>query len=690
MKTLKYIFAALVGLTTVSCYNMDITPRNVLGDDVLLNSDAGIRKYLTIVYHDLPIEDFNYYINEGYTVTANSGNKWEGTKNSPSSVSLESVGFFTGQYEDFGYWDFRGDNGPYYRIRNINNFLAELPKYADNFSQTELLAYESEARFLRAFYYFGLVRRYGGVVLMSDMLDPLSDPIEQMIARSTEYESWKFIYDDLKFAMDNGADPKTNQAFASTSRGHRYAAAALMSRAMLYAGTIAKYGHHVLPTGPAVTAGLQGMPADKAVEFFQYVLDAAALVQQGGYALHTGADKEMAFVEVFQNDTVEDIFVKKYGTKFFDGNPTNDVYLMHNYDVLVLPLGSNLSGDIGSTISPTWDLVDLYEHPAIQTDEEEPRPVRFNSREEFWQSPEMEARLRATIYFSGMAEQLSGTVFDIQAGVYLDYPGTVLDGTADTDKSTNEYTGDGTGSSRRLTDDDKTKTANIPGYGEVRLTGEHGSKFGMENRTNTGTVIRKYVSTNPVSRTKLHLSEQTWKVFRYGEVLLNRAEAAYELGLETGNAALKAEAFTYIAELRERAGAKPYAMKANPDDVGMMEMTTYGNGVRSGKGRGYGFSVDENLQFIRDERGRELAFENHRIYDLIRWRVADKEHPEVGGRKPRFMRSYRVLNEDKWIFLPELNYGNGRALTFPVRRYYNQIPGGVKDKNDLIIINDGY
>jgi hypothetical protein len=203
----------------------------------------------------------------------------------------------------------------------------------------------------------------------------------------------------------------------------------------------------------------------------------------------------------------------------------------------------------------------------------------------------------------------------------------------------------------------------------------------MEGRTNTGIVVRKYVSMNSSAR-GLHRSETSWKTIRYAEVLLNRAEAAYELGLETNNAALKTEAFTYIAQIRDRAGAKPYQMKSNPKEIGALA-------VEEG-GRGYDFSVDENLQYIRDERARELALENHRIYDLIRWRVADKEHPQVGGFKPHFLRTYRVLNENKWIFLPELNYGNGRALTFPVRRYYNQIPGGVKDKNDLIILNDGY
>lgn len=46
----------------------------------------------------------------------------------------------------------------------------------------------------------------------------------------------------------------------------------------------------------------------------------------------------------------------------------------------------------------------------------------------------------------------------------------------------------------------------------------------------------------------------------------------------------------------------------------------------------YGFPVDENLQYIRDERARELCFENLRIYDLRRWRVADIDF--MDGKQP--------------------------------------------------------
>ena len=673
MKTFKYLFASvLVGLLGVSCHSLDIMPKNIMTEADLLTSDAGIQKYFAIAYHDLPIEDFNFRLgnpddnDSGYVQKGNIGNYWVAQKGSPTSVAAEASGRAT-SYDGFDYWDFKGTDGPYYRIRQINHFLQTLPSYADSHTADRFNEYLAEARFLRAFYYFALVKFHGGVVLMNEALDPMAAASEQLTqARSTEYDSWKFIYEDLKFAMENGAEK------SETGRMNRYVAAALMTRAMLYAGTIAKYGHYTGISGDATAAGLMGMPQDRAAEFFQYVLDAGKIVQDGGYTLHTGNDKAAAFAEMFITNTAEDIFIKEYGL-VSDGVPQS-TGMMHNWDNMVLPKGTNLAADIGCALDPAWNLVSLYDHPAIV--DENGNPTRFDSPEAFWDSPEMEARARGTIYFSGMTETTSGTVFNFQAGVYTNYTGTAEQGTADVSMSQNEYTGEGNNGRRRV-GDGADKWMMIDGE-NVRLTGLHGTPHagGDEGPTGTGMVIRKYVS-NTTLRSH-YQSKQAWKAFRYGEVLLNRAEAAYELGLETGNADLKAEAFTYIAQLRTRAGASEYVMKDAPEDIGSKL-------VEDG-GKGYPFSVDENLQFIRDERARELAFENHRIFDMMRWRVADLEFQSLAIRA---LMSYKVLDEDKWIFLAEVD-PQGRRVSFDRKNYYRNIPGGARERNKLLIPNDGH
>ena len=112
-----------------------------------------------------------------------------------------------------------------------------------------------------------------------------------------------------------------------------------------------------------------------------------------------------------------------------------------------------------------------------------------------------------------------------------------------------------------------------------------------EGRTTTGYYLRKGVDeTHDLSvRTQ---STQHFVLLRYGEVLLNKAEACYKTSDEDGaNAAIKA--------IRTRVGL-PYTNKS-------------------------GSSLWEA---IRQERRIELAFEDHWYWDLRRWGDAVKDYPE--------------------------------------------------------------
>lgn len=656
MKTYKYfIAAAALGLTVSACYDMELEPKGLIAENVLLNSDNGIKKYLALIYQDCPIEDFNYSemgdekgfatVNQGGWHT---GNKWQALKGSVAQAGGEALGFQnTASYGNgWGYW-------PYDRIRDINNFLVALPDYKDFYTETELNEHLAEARFLRAFYYFGIVKRYGGVPIVTEVLDPKAPTEELQAPRDTEYDCWKFIHDDLEFAMQNGATTKT------PGRANRYAAAALMSRAMIYAGSIAKYGGSTGITGEAVRQGLMGIPEDKAGEFFQYAYDACKFLQDAGFRLHTGADKEKAYTEVFIEDCSadEDIFVKQYAQK--SDNIWN-TSLFHCYDGLILPKGDGLSGTVGAVIHPVWEIVGLFEHPAIA--DADNKPVRFASRDDFWNTDEMEPRCRATFFFSGMTEPISGVKFDIQAGRYSAYPGTVEDGTPEALNT--EYTQ----AYRTIATDKDVSDAN------GKITGLHGVGGGqIEGSSASGVFVRKYVDYNNANaRTDLFMSSQSWKVFRYGEVLCNWAEAAYELGLIKNDESLKREAIDHVNELRDRAGAHRYEYKANPADVGT-EL--------------YGFEVDENLQYIRDERARELCFENHRMYDIRRWRVADAMYTSY---RNHVLFPYYVVADNAYIFLPEVSMNQDRQVTWEKRQYYEQIPDGEIGKNPNLIRNDGY
>lgn len=660
MKKIKYLFvAAALSLTVTSCYDLDLEPRGLIYENGLFISDNGIKKYFALVYQDLPIEDFNYKQNgnaKGYATVNqdgwHKGNKWEAQKGSPAAAAAEASTREPSYGDGWGYW-------PYDRIRDINNFIEAFPAYREYYKEDEYNAYMGEAHFLRAFYYFGIVKRYGGVPIVDKVLDPKAPTEELQQPRDTEYDCWKFIYSDLKFAMENASTDKKE-----LQRGNRYSAAALMSRAMLYAGSIAKYGGYLGIDGPAVQAGLMGIPVDKAQEFFQYAYDAGQFVKNAGYTLHVGSDKEAGYLEVFLKDgVVEDIMIKQYGPN--TTTPTN-TSLFHCWDTATLPKAEGLAKNEGAMMQPVWEIMSLYEMPAIV--DEDGYPVRFDRIEDIWNTNEMEPRARANYFFPGMTESVSGVVIDVQGGVYTSYPGLAIDGAPD-NVHTNEYT-----EKYRITAG-RPGTSQTIGGQVTKINGVHGlsTETGDEGYSYTGAFIRKYVNNNAsVSNRSLFGSTQSWKVFRYGEILCNLAESAYELGLITDNESLKKEAFEYVNEIRERAGAKRHEMIADPEDIG------YGI---------YDFPIDENLQYIRDERARELFLENQRLFDIRRWRVADIMFKD--GYSPRSLLPYYVLDEGKYIFLNEVLRHHGK-VTFDKKWYYEQIPGGEIGKNPNLIRNDGY
>ncbi len=120
-----------------------------------------------------------------------------------------------------GYWGSR-----YNSIRRVNEALHGLHTYgALTPEQTTRL--EAELRFLRAYMYFDLVKRYKDVILYDEDLSAITENR----ALNTEAEAWEFIYQDLKYASEN-----LEPAAKTSGRLNKGQAYAFMTRAMLYAG----------------------------------------------------------------------------------------------------------------------------------------------------------------------------------------------------------------------------------------------------------------------------------------------------------------------------------------------------------------------------------------------------------------------------------------------------------------------
>lgn len=616
---LKYIlFAAIFGFAVSSCHDLELQPKGILDEPALFGTSYGVQKYFIQFYMHLPIEDFIYYANAGYMPGNN--NSWQAYKNAQGQMSGELFGWNVGMAEaGFGYW-------PYTDIRNVNVFINNFPNYKDKYDAATYNSLMGEARFLRAFFYEGMAKRYGGVPIVTDVQDPVNgDPEKLKVSRATEYDTWKFIHDDLAFAMTN------MNATSVAGRANKYVAAALMSRAMLYAGRVAKYTQYLgFGTDPSVQGGYAGIDPSKANEFFQYAYDAGVFIKQGPYTLYTKnyPDKATNFANLFlDKSSSETIFSKGYDGQTFG----------HCYDALMCP-NPDMSSFVGAEAGPVLEIMQMYEFPAIV--DAQGKPVRFNKRSDIKNG--MEPRLQGTCYFDG--DVLRGVTFDIQRGIYVHFGGLASDAQSGSNAAPVNAT------SNRILGNKGDKYQGVP------VTGNHGlfSSRGAENNAMMGAFIRKYVDTSrPTSLVNVNKSNQPWIVFRLGEIYLNTAEAAYELGKRT-------EALDYVEAIRVRAGCQVTRPVLDQSTSSL-----------------YGYPIEAGLQYIRDERLRELYAENHYWWDIKTWRIADQV---LNLHYSRALTCYYVFDEGKYIYLDEVNRDN-RSITAPKRAAYERIPQSEINKN---------
>lgn len=106
-------------------------------------------------------------------------------------------------------------------------------------------------------------------------------------------------------------------------------------------------------------------------------------------------------------------------------------------------------------------------------------------------------------------------------------------------------------------------------------------------------LLHKWVPRTLKVTPPLNSANVDWIVFRVAELYLNYAEALNEY-----NDAPSTEAFNAVAKVRARSG-----MPAFPASL----------------------TKDEFREKLRNERGVELAFEDHRFWDIRRWMIAEKE-----------------------------------------------------------------
>lgn len=337
MRINKILVSALVmALSFYSCDYLDVPPINIIQDDAIFNSESGITSYMTTLYYDLPIEDFRY-TQQGFNVSGKGQGRLpnvSGEAMCSSSDDISTIGDGTW----WGCWD-------YGKIRRVNYFLKNFPAYKSNFQNTVLAdAWMGEAHFIRAYCYFAMVKRYGGVPILREPQEYVGDIESLKVPRDTEKACYDFIAEDLDEAFRLLPD---NEEILGKGRATKYAALALKSRAMLYAGSIARYGTVDLN-------GLVGIDKALANDYFELAYKAVKELEKSKrFSLYRkNSDKEKNFAELFlAEDSPENIFCK-----YFQRNVN-----AHGWDVYFVPYQYRGNG-FSSNMNPTLESVEMFEH----------------------------------------------------------------------------------------------------------------------------------------------------------------------------------------------------------------------------------------------------------------------------------------------------------------------------------------
>lgn len=179
------------------------------------------------------------------------------------------------------------------------------------------------------------------------------------------------------------------------------------------------------------------------------------------------------------------------------------------------------------------------------------------------------------------------------------------------------------------------------------------------NKCPTGYRLAKWFYNSPVDWERVTNGQQAAPVFRFAEILLNYAEAKYELG-EINQLVIDQT----INKLRDRVGMPHLIMGNEPADSRLDGIyQTY-----------VGVPINPLLREIRRERRVEMAFENTRWDDLMRWKAGKLINVPVEGIK--FVQSQFptvVVNKD--IYLSAEGYILPYFKTIPTGRKFDETKG---------------
>lgn len=324
----------LFGLSSCQDYFLDLKPQDALTDAAYFKKPADFKAYVTGFYGQLmgwrsPFggNSIYQYMDGNTDLSTNTGFDYP-----RGNVTLPA-----------------GDNRwstPYSWVRSANILLKNAETYSGN--PAEIKAYVAEASFFRAHAYFMLLNFFGGVPVVTSVLD-VSSP-ELVAPRNSRYEVVNQILADLDAAI---AGLPLEQSIVAADKGRisKGAAQAFKAKVLLYEATWRKY--------VGTTTDFQGSAGPASDQINAFLSEAIALskevMESGAYSLWN-QNTALSNLSNYYLFNLEDAGSNPAGLT----KDSNKEFILYGvYDFTYRQGGQNLSHTTAQML-PSRKMMDLY------------------------------------------------------------------------------------------------------------------------------------------------------------------------------------------------------------------------------------------------------------------------------------------------------------------------------------------
>ena len=542
---------------------LEIEPKDRFGDTTVWGSEENADMFLNDIYNQLPHLNNETQNLDQYSDNSYVGAEWMNARTTIYTGALSPTSWIPGPWDMWKWGRQNNDDakGQYERIRSCNLFITKVTE--SDFSAEYKKERLAEARFLRAWFYHYLWMAYGGVPIITEVLDN-NVSTDIFYPRETAQKTFEFIDKELDEIKDDLPPRRSGSDLGRASKG---AILTLKGWVELFHASELRNPGKDKKRWEAAAATLKDVIDLQVYHLQPTILDLWTEATNNNdevifdfqMSKQNGGGREGLFGPVF---------VKGVQSSWGNMQPTQELvddYCMANG----LPITDPASG---------YNKNNPYK----------------NREKRFYQS----------ILYDGSMWQGEEIITRVGVG------------------SPNEI--------------DTSSDSDV---------------------TNTGYYTRKTIdeSVNGADNLQMSNGMANYIFFRYADVLLMYAEAS----LEAGD---KPTAVEYLDMVRTRGGNMP-----SIDD-------TYPLGITENQLR----------EIIRRDRRIELAFEDKRWWDILRWKICDGENgvmnKPIGG-----MKIEDTNGDGVW----EYNYHEVGKRTFLPRMYYQPIPQYVIDKNPVIREQNG-